>query len=223
MPFSNRSMNRMIHALIKPVGWTSFDVVKKIRSLTREKKVGHGGTLDPFAEGLLIIGTGSDTKRLAEVTAADKTYRGDLFLGMETDTLDPEGKPVRFCPVPLLTRDRIQTAMAGFLGEQDQIPPMYSAKKIRGKKLYELARKDQTIPREPSPIRILDFTCLEYRTPVIRFEVTCSKGTYVRVLARDLAHRLGTCGHLISLVRTRIGAYSLAEAVTMEEFAAQWK
>ena len=213
----------MILNLYKPVGWTSFDVVKKIRNVTREKKVGHGGTLDPFAEGLLIIGTGKDTKKLALISSDVKQYRGELKLGLETDTLDPEGKTISEKPVRSLTQDEIQTIMGGFVGEQDQIPPMYSAKKIDGVRLYKLARKNVTVERKPVKIQISEFKCLGYKNNTVEFSVTCSKGTYVRVLGKDLASALGTCGHLTRLIRTQIGSVNVNEAKTIDDFIKQWK
>lgn len=214
---------KMILNLYKPCGWTSFDVVKKVRHVTGEKKVGHGGTLDPFAEGLLIIGTGKDTKTLTRISGEIKSYRGELRLGEETDTLDPEGKVIRREPVPELDPAQIQEVMNTFLGDIQQTPPMYSAKKVNGTRLYVLARKNQTVDRKPVSINIRKFTCEAYQAPVIRFSVTCTKGTYVRVLGRDLAQSLGTTGHLTRLVRTRIGAIQVADAIPIEKFVTQWK
>ncbi len=213
----------MILNLYKPPGWTSFDVVKKIRNVTGEKKVGHGGTLDPFAEGLLIIGTGKDTKILSHVSADTKRYEAELMLGVETDTLDPEGTVVEEIPVPQLTKAAIQAKMDQFLGNSEQIPPMYSAKKVNGVRLYQLARKNQSVERDPVTITITRFTCLDYSPPIIRFDVTCSKGTYIRVLGRDLARALGTTGHLTRLIRTQIGPVHLENALTLDEFIQQWK
>ncbi|NOZ75342.1 MAG: tRNA pseudouridine(55) synthase TruB [FCB group bacterium] len=213
----------MILNLYKPRGWTSFDVVKKVRNVTGEKKVGHGGTLDPFAEGLLIIGTGKDTKALTHISGEIKSYRGELLLGVETNTLDPEGQIVREAGVPELDRHTIQEKMDTFLGESQQTPPMFSAKKVNGTRLYKLARNHQIVERKPVTINLTRFICEEYNAPVIRFSVTCSKGTYIRVLGLDLARALGTTGHLTQLIRTRIGTIILENAISIEQFTAQWK
>ena len=144
----------MILNLHKPVGWTSFDVVKKVRSVIKEKKVGHGGTLDPFAEGVLIIGTGKDTKKLTSITSADKTYIARLCLGEITDTLDTEGQVIEAKPVPEINTDDIHKVLDSFLGTSCQIPPMFSAKKVNGQRLYKLARKNIEVKREPVQINI---------------------------------------------------------------------
>ena len=146
----------MIFNIYKPVGWTSFDVVKKIRGITKEKKVGHAGTLDPFAGGVLIIGTNSDTKKLGKISGTIKSYRAELQLGEETDTLDLDGKVVNTKPVPILDKDLIKSVLKHFIGKYKQIPPMYSAKKVNGVRLYKLARKNKTINREPVEVNIID-------------------------------------------------------------------
>jgi tRNA pseudouridine55 synthase len=212
----------MILNLYKPPGWSSYDLVRKVKRITGEKKVGHGGTLDPFAEGVLIIGTGKDTKQLSAITRADKTYRGTLQLGVTTDTLDPEGRVIQTAPVPSLTVSQIQAVFHRFIGPQDQIPPMFSAKKVGGVRLYRLARKNQNVPRNPVRITIHSLLLLEYVDDQIAFEVTCSKGTYIRVLAKDIAEALGTVGYLIKLVRTRVGEYSLSDCVKIQDFERQW-
>ena len=144
----------LILKLHKPVGWTSFDVVKKVRSVIKEKKVGHGGTLDPFAEGVLIIGTGKDTKKLTSITGADKTYKARICLGEITDTLDTEGQVIEAKPVPEINADDIHKVLDSFLGTSCQIPPMFSAKKVNGQRLYKLARKNIEVKREPVQINI---------------------------------------------------------------------
>ena len=152
----------MILNIHKPVGWTSFDVVKKIRSITREKKVGHGGTLDPFAEGVLIIGTGKDTKRLNGITHSDKSYTAVLSLGTGTDTLDTEGNVTDQKQIPALTVEKIESVLHSFLGKTMQMPPMFSAKKINGTRLYKLARKNIEIDRKPVEIYIRDIQFFDY-------------------------------------------------------------
>ena len=212
----------MILNIHKPVGWTSFDVVKKIRSITREKKVGHGGTLDPFAEGVLIIGTGKDTKRLNGITHSDKSYTAVLSLGTGTDTLDTEGNVTDQKQIPALTVEKIESVLHSFLGKTMQMPPMFSAKKINGTRLYKLARKNIEIDRKPVEIHIRDIQFLDYCDHKIIFTVICSKGTYIRVLGKDIAEKLDTVGHLTSLIRTRVGGYSIDESQTIEHFKAKW-
>ena len=212
----------MILNIHKPVGWTSFDVVKKIRSITREKKVGHGGTLDPFAEGVLIIGTGKDTKRLNGITHSDKSYTAVLSLGTGTDTLDTEGNVTDQKQVPELTVEIIESVLHSFLGKTMQMPPMFSAKKINGTRLYKLARKNIEIDRKPVEIHVRDIQFLDYCDHKITFTVISSKGTYIRVLGKDIAEKLDTVGHLTSLIRTRVGGYSIDESQTIEYFKAKW-
>ena len=209
----------MIININKPTGWTSFDVVKKVRGILKEKKVGHAGTLDPFAEGVLVLGTGPDTKKLTNIATAKKTYRANLNLGKATDTLDLDGKISAEAVVPELTKETIASVLASFIGTKEQIPPMYSAKHVNGQRLYKLARKNKTIERDPVMISIDQISLLDYREPVITFEVTCSKGTYVRVLGVDIAERLGTVGHLTALTRIRVGTYNIADATTIEELS----
>ncbi len=209
----------MIININKPAGWTSFDVVKKVRGIIKEKKVGHAGTLDPFAEGVLVLGTGPDTKKLTDITTASKIYRAELTLGKATDTQDRDGKISAEAPVPELTRETIDAVLASFVGTQEQIPPMYSAKQVNGQRLYKLARKNKTVERDPVTITIDQISLLDYTEPVITFEVTCSKGTYVRALGADIAAKLGTVGHLTALIRTSVGAYHIANATTIEELS----
>ena len=209
----------MIININKPTGWTSFDVVKKVRGILKEKKVGHAGTLDPFAEGVLVLGTGPDTKKLTNIASAKKTYRANLNLGKATDTLDLDGKISAEAVVPELTKETIASVLASFIGTKEQIPPMYSAKHVNGQRLYKLARKNKTIERDPVMISIDQICLLDYTEPVITFEVTCSKGTYVRVLGADIAEKLGTVGHLTALTRISVGTYNIADATTIEELS----
>ena len=209
----------MIININKPTGWTSFDVVKKVRGIIKEKKVGHAGTLDPFAEGVLVLGTGPDTKNLTDITTTNKTYRAELTLGKATDTQDRDGKISAEELVPKLTKETIAAVMASFDGPQEQIPPMYSAKHVNGQRLYKLARKNRTVERVPVMISINQISLLDYTEPVITFDVTCSKGTYVRVLGTDIAAKLGTVGHLTALTRTRVGSFHIDDAMTIEELS----
>ena len=213
----------MIINIYKPIRWTSFDVVKKIRGITKEKKVGHGGTLDPFAEGVLIIGTGKDTKKLSAISSDYKSYMATLKLGEETNTLDVEGEIVAKSNIPKLTNEFINNVLNDFLGKQKQIPPMFSAKKIGGKKLYELARKNIEIDRKPKDIEIKKINLINFIDNNITFQVTSSKGTYIRVLGSDIAKALDTVGHLTKLVRQSVGEYFVEEAIKIEEFEIKWK
>ena len=213
----------MILNINKPIGWTSFDVVKKIRFITREKKVGHGGTLDPFAEGVLVIATGKDTKQLTEITGTDKTYIATIKLGEITNTLDTEGIIIEKKEIPSLNDDKIIKVLNTFLGETRQIPPMFSAKKIGGKRLYELARKNIEVKRESVLVNIKEITLLDYNTEKISFSVTSSKGTYIRVLGKDIAEKLGTVGYLKSLKRIKVGSFTITDSKSLNEFEEKWK
>ncbi|MAK02445.1 MAG: tRNA pseudouridine(55) synthase TruB [Rickettsiales bacterium] len=206
----------MILNVYKPIGFTSSDVVKKIKNILNVK-VGHGGTLDPFAEGVLIVGTGPDTKRLAEFSSKDKTYIATLVLGKTTDTLDPEGEVSIIKKIPNLSELKIKKIMKKFLGEIYQTPPMYSAKKINGVRLYKLARKNITIERKPIIVKILSLELLSYDKPELKFKVSCSKGTYIRTLGHDIAQKLGTVGYLNKLVRTNIGDCDIKDSLKIEE------
>ena len=207
----------------KPEGWTSFDLVKKIRSITKEKKVGHGGTLDPFAEGVLIIGTGRDTKNLSKVTEQKKTYEAVIQLGSQTDTLDTEGMVVNTMPVPLLNHKQLESILSSFKGIYKHKPPMFSAKKINGTRLYNLARKNITIEREEIISNIYNIKLNTFTDSLVDFSVTCSKGTYIRVLGSDIAEKIGTIGYLIKLVRTGIGDYKISDSLSIHKFESQWK
>ena len=212
----------MIYNIYKPVGWTSFDVVKKLRGITRDKKVGHGGTLDPFAEGVLVIGTNADTKILTEISGSIKSYRSILTMGKETDTLDIDGKIINTCPVPILDEKKVKSVLNDFLGKSEQVPPMYSAKKVNGVRLYKMARKNQFVERKPSPINIYDIKLNHIEENKIDFSVTCSKGTYIRVLGLEIAKKLGTVGHLTQLTRTAVGEHMIHDSVRLTEFEEKW-
>ena len=213
----------MIYNIYKPVGWTSFDIVKKVRSITKEKKVGHGGTLDPFAEGVLIIGTGKETKTLSNVSNEKKSYQAIVQLGSETNTLDNEGIITNNLNIPAFTRDEIVSVLNKFKGEYLHKPPMFSAKKINGVPLYKLARKNIEIDRNDIKSFIYDISLNDYSSDLINFSVTCSKGTYVRVLGSDIAKKMNTVGHLIKLVRTSIGPHEIARSLNVEDFEKRWK
>ena len=213
----------MIINLNKPIGWTSFDVCRKVKGITKEKKVGHGGTLDPFATGVLIIGTGKDTKKLKNVSDEKKSYDAILFLGEITDTLDVDGKVVQRMEVPTLSKKKIRNVLELFIGDYNQTPPMYSAKKVGGKKLYEYARKNIYVKRDPVKLKIFSISLNSYNEKSISFSVECSKGTYIRVLGKDISEKLGTTGYLNSLTRTKVGKYTLDKSQSIENFENSWK
>ena len=213
----------MIINIDKPVGWTSFDIVKKVKRITGHKKVGHGGTLDPFASGVLILGTENDTKNLSKITKFNKSYEAELLLGLKTNTLDPEGEIVDKKPIPFLSDNILHKTMKTFEGKQKQMPPMFSAKKHGGVRLYKLARKNIVIERNEVDIEIDDISLVSFSKNKITFNVSCSKGTYIRVLGSDIAEKLGTVGYLINLKRTRVGNYLIKDSESIENFEKSWK
>jgi tRNA pseudouridine55 synthase len=208
-----------IVALDKPEGWTSFDVVNKLRALTKVKKVGHAGTLDPLATGVLLVCFAGATKQVNKLMELEKEYQGTFELGAETDSHDVTGKVVSQHPVPDLSRDQIEQAAKKYVGGIMQTPPMFSALKRQGRRLYELARKGEQLDLAPRPVKIYAFDIIEVKLPEIRFAVTCSRGTYIRALARDLGNDLGCGAFLKSLRRTRVGDYTAASALSIQQFA----
>ena len=208
----------MIINIDKPIGWTSFDVVKKVKNITKHKKVGHGGTLDPFASGVLVLGTEKDTKKLFSITNSDKSYIAELHLGKLTNTLDTEGDIIEEGIVPNLSEKKIVKVLDSFLGAQKQRPPMFSAKKHKGVRLYKLARKKIEVQRDEVEITINDISLVSLLSNKITFNVDCSKGTYIRVLGSDIAKSLGTIGYLTNLKRTRVGDFSIENSVSIEKF-----
>lgn len=203
----------------KPLEWTSFDAVSKIRNLIRIKKVGHAGTLDPLATGLLIICTGKFTKKINEYMAREKEYTGSITLGATTPTYDLESEPENFRSIDSLTEELIRNNTEKFTGEILQTPPAHSAIKIKGKRVYELARAGKEVKLEPRKVTIKEFEITSIDLPVVRFRVVCSTGTYIRSLANDFGESLGCGGYLSELCRTRIGEFTLEKAMSIEEFA----
>jgi len=202
----------------KPQGITSHDVVDRLRRKLRMKKIGHAGTLDPLATGLLIMLIGKATKVSQFLISLDKAYEGTFLLGLETDSQDADGEVIAEKPLPDgLTEEMVLSEMQGFLGDQYQTPPMFSAKKIDGVPLYKMARKGKTIEREPRFIRINELKLESFVSPKGRFFMDCSKGTYVRTVVHDLGQRLGCGAHLQSLRRTRIDQFEISNALTLEE------
>ena len=213
----------MIVPINKPVGWSSFDVVKKVRKITGEKKVGHGGTLDPFAKGVLVIGIGRDsTRQLSYFSNSTKKYEAKLKLGSETDTLDLTGKIINEMNIPLIRKQNMKSIFSEFTGYQKQIPPMFSAKKIKGVRLYKLARQKKTVQREPIQVFIKLLELIDYSSNSINFLVSCSKGTYVRQLGSDIAKKIGTVGHLTELHRIQAGPYSINDCISFATIEKKW-
>jgi len=204
----------------KPQGITSHDVVDKIRRLYQTRRVGHAGTLDPMATGLLIILVGKATKASQYLMSQEKEYLGEATLGVVTDSQDADGETTATHPVPPLTETQINDALKSMLGDQYQTPPMHSAKKIGGKKLYELARKGIEIEREPRFIRINLLELHSWVSPKFSFKVQCTKGTYIRTLAFDLGKKLGPGAHLSMLRRTQSGNLSIERGKTLEQLGA---
>ncbi len=201
----------------KPAGMTSHDVVDRVRRVTGIRKVGHGGTLDPFATGLLVVGVGrAATRELGNIIGKDKEYEAVAVLGAVSDTQDRDGKIEETGAVPP-SEDDLRGVMTAFTGKIKQVPPMYSAKKVGGKKLYELARAGQEIEREPVDITVHELQLLSFEPPRFRFRVRCSSGTYVRTLAHDIGQELGCGAYLDELRRTAIGDWKVNDAVKLEE------
>jgi tRNA pseudouridine55 synthase len=202
----------------KPLGWTSFDVVRKLRHLVRIKKIGHAGTLDPLATGLLIVCTGKFTKRINEFMAQEKEYTGTITLGAVTPSYDLETEPTDHQDIGAITLSLIQQSVKQFTGSILQVPPAHSAIKVKGKRVYELARKGESVILEPRRITISSFEVLRFEEGLVHFKVVCSTGTYIRSLANDLGVALGCGAYLSALRRTRIGSFLVDQAQTPEQF-----
>lgn len=200
----------------KEAGFTSHDVVAKMRGILRQKKIGHTGTLDPEATGVLPVCLGTGTKLCDMLTDHDKEYVAELLLGETTDTQDVTGTVLSKKDVTCTERE-VREAVISFVGEYDQIPPMYSALKVNGKKLYELAREGKEIERKARRVQILEIEILEIHLPVVKMRVACSKGTYIRTLCADIGDKLGCGGTMKSLVRTKVANFRLEDAITLAE------
>jgi tRNA pseudouridine55 synthase len=211
----------------KPYVWTSFDLVRKVKFLLQNKlklkklKVGHAGTLDPLASGLLIVCTGKFTKKIDLIQAQPKEYIATIKLGATTPSFDLETEIDQEYPFEHISDSMIFEKLKNFIGEQDQIPPIFSAKRVDGKRAYEYARSGEELIMKPSHITIYDMEMLEYNAPILKVRVACSKGTYIRSLARDIGLALNSGGHLTNLVRTKIGDYSVENAMNIEDFEKQ--
>ena len=205
----------------KPYGWTSFDVVKKLRGALGIKKIGHAGTLDPLATGLLILCTGKMTKKISDFQILEKEYVGTLVLGKTTPSVDLETEFDSDRDISHLTQAQVIQAAGNFTGTIQQIPPGYSAVKVDGQRVYNKARKGQQVKLDPRTVQISEFSITEVSFPEVRFKVVCSKGTYIRSLVRDFGDLLQVGAYLSSLTRTRIGPYKLSRAPQLEELLAQ--
>ncbi|VGO20572.1 tRNA pseudouridine(55) synthase TruB [Pontiella sulfatireligans] len=201
----------------KPTEWTSHDVVAKVRSHFKFSKVGHGGTLDPLATGLLVLLIGKGTKLSDRIMGGDKVYEGVIHLGITTDSQDRDGEVLEEKDASHITREQVEAAIQSYLGDIEQIPPMVSAIKKNGVPLYKMARKGQVIEREPRKIHIYSYDVLAFDNPLVTFRVKSTKGTYVRTLAHDLGNDLGVGGSLDELRRTESGPLNLDKAYTLDE------
>jgi tRNA pseudouridine55 synthase len=201
----------------KPPNMSSYDVVRVVKKILPGVKVGHAGTLDPFAEGVLLILIGRATKRMAELLGLRKRYEAVLQLGFATTTGDPTGIPTESTPVPELTAEQLDQVARNFKGEILQVPPPFSAKKVEGKRAYRLARRGQPVNLTPVKVSVYELKLTMLDDCRIKLEVECSSGTYIRRLGENIAKALGTCGHLSSLKRTRIGDYRVDNSVTIEQ------
>jgi tRNA pseudouridine55 synthase len=219
MEFTKENFEQGAVLLIdKPIEWTSFDVIRKLRNLIRIKKIGHAGTLDPLATGLLIVCTGKFTKRINEYMAKEKEYTGTITLGAVTPTYDLESEPEQFKSIDSISEELIQQQLVSFTGLIQQRPPAHSAIKVNGKRVYELARAGKEVKLEPRPVHIYEFELVNYTEGQLQFRVVCSTGTYIRSLAHDLGQVLGCGAYLSELRRTRIGEFTSQEAHTIEQF-----
>ena len=207
----------------KPIGWSSNDVIRWLKKRSRRIKIGHAGTLDPFADGVLLVCFGRSTKDVPRLMALEKEYIARIRFGGETDTLDVTGRVVQTCAVPHFSAAQLEKTRSRFLGEIEQIPPTFSAIRIKGKRAYQLARNGQTISMKSRRVRIHELEISSKSDTECDLRVICSKGTYIRSLARDIAKTLGTAGYVKKLTRTRIGHYKISSSLELSDLAAQLK
>ncbi|MFO0704752.1 MAG: tRNA pseudouridine(55) synthase TruB [Candidatus Andersenbacteria bacterium] len=208
-------------AINKPKKWTSFDVVAKVRSITKIDKIGHAGTLDPFATGLLVIAINQATRLVEYLQGRDKTYRGQIQLGVTSDTDDQDGHKTPQTVSTPPAEPAVRLALARLTGPIQQVPPAYSALKVQGRRMYDLARRGVAVERKPRPVTVHELTLLSYQYPTLQIETRVSSGTYIRAIARDLGADLGTGGYLASLKRTRSGTINLADAYELNDITAE--
>ena len=201
----------------KEKGFTSHDVVAKLRGILHMKKIGHTGTLDPDAEGVLPVALGKATRLVDMITDKEKTYEAVMRLGVVTDTQDMSGTVLSQTTELSITEEELCTVVSSFVGDYMQVPPMYSALKVNGKKLYELAREGKTVERKPRPVHFYEIEILDISFPLVHFRVTCSKGTYIRTLCHDIGEKLGCGAAMESLLRTKVGRFTLDDAITLAQ------
>lgn len=202
--------------VLKPMGMTSFDVVAYLRKTLKTKKIGHTGTLDPCAAGVLPVCLGRATKAVEFLIDKDKTYRAQLTLGVSTDTQDAAGEIIKKSSVNVLENE-IEWVIKSFVGKYSQVPPMYSALKVNGKKLCDIAREGKVIDRKPREVEIYSIDILQIKKNIVIFDVECSKGTYIRTLCDDIGNKLGCGGHMSFLLRKKAGIFDLSTTLTLEE------
>lgn len=201
----------------KEKGFTSHDVVAKLRGILHMKKIGHTGTLDPDAEGVLPVALGKATRLVDMITDKEKTYEAVMRLGVVTDTQDMSGTVLSQTEDISVTEEELRTVIGSFVGDYMQVPPMYSALKVNGKKLYELAREGKTVERKARPVHFYEIEILDIDLPLVRFCVTCSKGTYIRTLCHDIGEKLGCGAAMETLLRTKVGRFTLDDAITLAQ------
>ena len=206
----------------KPAGWTSHDVVAKLRGILHTRKIGHAGTLDPFATGLLIVGVGTGTKQLTALVGTDKTYEATARLGATSTTFDPEGTVTESSECKVPSEEEMRHVLASFVGTHEQTAPAFSAKKVGGKKLYDLARKGlaHTVELPKKMVTISELRLTSYAWPFLKFRVSCSSGTYIRSLADDIGRKLGCGAYLTELRRMKVGDFDIKDAKTLEDISA---
>lgn len=221
MPTQQQLLEGHVFLVNKALDWTSFDAVRKIRNTAKIKKVGHAGTLDPLATGVLIVCTGKFTKKINEYMGMEKEYTGTITLGSTTPTYDLESTPENFKDCLHLTSKDFERILPQFTGDIMQTPPIYSAIKIAGQTAYNLARKGQEVELKSRPVTIKLFEIVKIELPIIHFKIVCTTGTYIRSIANDFGAALGCGGYLSSLCRTRIGDFTIAECSTVEDIVAE--
>lgn len=205
----------------KPLTWTSFDVVKKMKGILKAKKIGHAGTLDPLATGLLVVCTGKKTKTIPAIQDAEKEYTGTFYIGATTTSFDRETEFDQEFETNHIDSEVLENAVSSLTGPLMQVPPMHSAVKFNGKRAYEMARKGETVELAAKPIIIKEFEITRFELPEVDFRIVCTKGTYIRSIARDLGKALNSGAHLTALCRTRIGSYMLKDAITIDDLIAK--
>jgi tRNA pseudouridine55 synthase len=211
-------LNNLVIPVNKSLGLSTYDVIRRFRKAVKVRKIGHSGTLDPLATGLVLLLTGDATKLSSYLMELPKTYSADIELGASTDTNDAEGKVIETGDWTGITEDAIRSVLPSFLGRREQVPPMFSALKHKGVPLYTMARRGEHVDRQPRQVDTFALTLTGSDLPVFRVEVVCSRGMYVRVLAEEIGARLGVPAHLKSLVRTKIGNFEIGSAVRDDEF-----